>query len=203
MVGLDEIRNEQPGKVVICMKNKLVILCGALFLTFIVATQPNSACTIFQVNGHNINYFASNEDWIFVDPVINVVPGNENNYSYFVFGWESHLPYYPQGGVNEHGICLDWATVSPQRFKEDPKRKQLDENIMYKILKECKNIEEVIGLVKSYNCSHLAQEHLLVADRHGASCVIEWSGSDYVFLRNTGNYQDFVCAFSGFTKVYS
>ncbi|MGE5604556.1 MAG: carcinine hydrolase/isopenicillin-N N-acyltransferase family protein [Bacteroidota bacterium] len=171
------------------MKIKLLILSFFLLQAFIFDTQPTSACTIFQVNGPNLNYFAANEDWTFVDPVIRIVPGNKGDYSYLVFGWSSYLPSYPQAGVNEHGICLDWASVSSQRFKEDSNRKQLDEDIIYKILKKCRNIEEVIGLIRSYNCSQFAGEHLLVADRNGDSCVIEWSGNDYVFLRKTDNYQ--------------
>lgn len=172
------------------MKINLLILGGVFLIqTLILNAQPTLACTIFQVNGQKINYFAGNEDWTFVDPVIRIVLGNKGGYSYLVFGWDSYQPGYPQGGVNEHGICLDWATVSKQRFKEEPNRKQLDEDITYKILKKCKNIEEVIRLIKSYNCSHFAEEHLLVADRNGDSCIIEWSGNDYIFLRKTKNYQ--------------
>lgn len=170
------------------MKRKL-FLSGILLLGFILQTQVIHACTIFFVNTPTANYFASNEDYTATDPAIRVVPGNANDYGYIVFGWNSYLPGYPQGGINEYGICLDWAMVPPQKFKADTSRKDLDDDITYKILKKCRNIDEVIALVKQYNCSHFAAEHLLVSDRNGDSRIIEWSGSDYVFLRKTADYQ--------------
>jgi hypothetical protein len=46
-----------------------------------------------------------------------------------------------------------------------------------------------VALVRQYNCSHFAEEHLLVCDRDGDSCIIEWSGNDYIFLRKAKDYQ--------------
>jgi hypothetical protein len=172
------------------MMRKIFILIVAVFVgVCIIYSQSASSCTIFCVNGQSANYFASNEDWTFTDPAMRIVPGDKNYYGYIVFGWNSYLPNYPQGGVNEYGLSLDWAALTSQNFKQYPNRKELGEDITYKILKECRNVKDVINLVKQYNCPHFAEEHLLVADRNGASCVIEWSGSDYQFLRKRGHYQ--------------
>lgn len=163
-----------------------LVILGTLTL-FLILGQA-FACTILYVDGAEGNYFASNEDWTFTDPALQVTPGENGAYSYIVFGWNSYLPGYPQGGINQYGVCLDWASVSPQPFQADPARKDLDEDLMYKILKHCRNVAEVIRMVRRYNCPHLAEEHLLVADRNG-SCVIEWSPRGYVFLQKKGNYQ--------------
>jgi choloylglycine hydrolase len=172
------------------MKRKLLTLgCLIIYLIFVFSLSGAEACTIFNVKGQTGNYFASNEDWVFTDPALRVVPGNKNDYGYLVFGWNSYLPGYPQGGVNEQGVCLDLASLTPQNFQDDPARKALDENLIYKILKQCKNTGEAIALIRQYNCSQLAGEHLLVADREGDSCIVEWSGKDYVFLRRKKNYQ--------------
>ncbi|HEX3045180.1 MAG TPA: hypothetical protein VHY08_10515, partial [Bacillota bacterium] len=145
------------------MKRKLFIL-GCIIICLIVTYNLSGAeaCTIFNVKGQTGNYFASNEDWSFTDPALRVVPGDKSDYGYLVFGWNSYLPGYPQGGVNEQGVCLDWATVAPQNFQDAPSRKALDENLTYKILKECKSTGEAITLIGQYNCSQLAGEHLLV-----------------------------------------
>ncbi|TCL75109.1 acyl-CoA:6-aminopenicillanic acid acyl transferase [Hydrogenispora ethanolica] len=150
---------------------------------------PTWACTIFEVSGTATHYFASNEDWSATDPAMRVEPGDGKHYGYIVFGWEAYLPGYPQGGVNEHGVCLDWASLTPQPFRNDPGKKTLDEDIFYKILKQCQTVAEAIRLVGQYNCPHLAEEHLLVADRSGASCIIEWSERGYAFIRKDRNYQ--------------
>lgn len=173
-----------------------------LFLILFVAVQQAWACTIFSVDGTSTNYFASNEDWTFTDPAIQVVPGDGRNYSYMVFGWDSYLPQYPQGGVNQHGVCLDWALVSQQRaINNKSGRKQPEEDIMYLILKQCKNVEEVIQLVGRYNWSQFATEHLLVADKFGDSCVIEWKDNDYVFIRKSRNYQVITNFYLSDTKI--
>lgn len=172
------------------MKSKLLLL-GTVLCLFLVGVGAKNikACTIFTLKGQQTHYFASNEDWTYTDPAIRFVPGSKGNYAYLIFGWESFLPNYAQGGVNEYGICLDWASLTPQPFKENPQRKPLDEEITVKILKKCKTIAEVIELIKSYNCNHFAEEHLLVSDRNDQSCIIEWSGVDYVFLTKYNQYQ--------------
>lgn len=179
----------KQAQIPLLARRKSFLTFGCIIFVFILHTQIIFACTIFYTKAQTTNYFSSNEDWKFTDPAVLVAPGNNNDYGYIVFGWNSYLPGYPQGGVNEYGICLDWASVPIQSFKADPNRKSLDEDIVYKILKKCRKINEVITLVKQYNCNHFAEEHLLVSDRNGDSCVIEWSGRDYIFLRKTKQYQ--------------
>ncbi len=162
----------------------VVILIVVLFLV-----QQSSACTIFYVQGESTHYFASNEDWSLTNPIMQVVPGQNEKYGYIVFGWDSHLPQYPQGGVNEHGLCLDWAALPPEIFKANPSRKQLNRDIFYEILENCKNVTQASSLVKQYNWSQFAQEHLLVADSQGNSCVIEWRDGEYLVLTKEKSYQ--------------
>lgn len=172
------------------MKLKTSFLSFACLILLGSLLSPYSrACTIFSAQGATTHYFASNEDWTMTDPAMHVVPSKDGNYGYIVFGWASLLPRYPQGGVNEHGLCLDWAALSPQSFKANPSRKQLNEDIIYKILRTCKNVDEVVRLVEQYNWAQFAEEHLLVADSQGDSCVIEWSDNNYKFLRKDKPYQ--------------
>lgn len=170
-------------------KRKSILFVLSLLAVIMISSGNIFACSIFSALQDGANFFASNEDFYFKDPVVCIEPGNKKNYSYIVFGWESYYPSYPQGGVNEKGVCLDWATVPSQKFIDDPTKKQLDEDIFMKILKNCANVSEAIDLISKYNCSHFAEEHLLIADREGNSVVVEWNGSEVVFIKREGNYQ--------------
>lgn len=158
-------------------------------LGFTMMTIQTLACTIFYVKGSATDYFAGNEDWFFTDPVISVTPGNKQDYGYMVMGWNSYLPRYPQAGINENGLCFDWASLSSQQYPKNPRRKDTDEDLMVLILRKCRTVDEAVELIKKYNWPQFGQEHLLIADRTGNSCVVEWSRDDYVFIKNRQPYQ--------------
>jgi hypothetical protein len=171
------------------MKLKTLWIMSGLLTIVCFLAQLSLACTIFYVQGQTTHYFASNEDWNMTDSVMQVIPGRDGKYGYVVFGWDSYLPRYPQGGLNEHGLALDWAALPPETFKADPSRKQLNSDLFYEILENCRNVAEAVRLMEVYNWPQFAEEHLLIADSLGNSSVIEWHDGKYLILPKEGTYQ--------------
>ena len=147
------------------------------------------SCTIFTVKTDSNFYFCNNEDWNLTDPIAAVEPKTSKTYGYIVFAWDSFYPAYPQGGVNEKGLSLDWAVYPRQNYKNDPKKKMLDEDLIIKLLKNCATVEEAIKLIKLYNCRQFGDEHLLISDKENNSYIIEYKDDHMEFIPIKGNYQ--------------
>ena len=112
----------------------------------------------------------------------------QNEYGVVLFGWESMLPNYPQAGINSEGLCFDWATVPAQKYIYESGKKNLTINSTIAILKNCKTVDEVIRYIESNNFSHLAEEHLIIADKSGKSCVIEYTkGKKHIIVEANKN----------------
>lgn len=123
--------------------------------------------------------------WSATDPAMVTIPSEKGKYGMVLLGWKSYLPSYPQAGINSEGLSFDWAMVPGQRYSSVPGKENLDINSTIDILKECKNVQEVIDYVKSRNFPHLAEEHLMVADRSGKSCVFEYAKGTLKVIQNT------------------
>jgi hypothetical protein len=134
-------------------------------------------CSIFRYSVEDRTYFCGNEDWTARDPAIQTFKSRGTSYAYVIAGWKSHLPHYAQAGINSEGLCFDWAAVPSQRYSRDDSKEDASLDITVDILKNCRSIDEAIAYIKRYNVPHLAEEHIMFADRTGTSCVIEYNNS--------------------------
>ena len=155
-----------------------IILCSIEVLTVF-------PCSIFTYKIGSTTFFCGNEDWTAKDPAILTIKPENNKYGVVLFGWDSYLPNYPQAGVNSEGLCFDWATVPGQRFEYVNGKSILNINDMVTILKECKTVNEAIEYISRYNFPHIAEEHLMLTDKSGDSCVIEYTRGE---LDNVNNF---------------
>ena len=110
-------------------------------------------------------------------------------HGYLILGWKRYLPSYPQAGINDAGLCFDWAAVPPQRFTAVPGKPDASLDITIDLLKSCSTVEEALAYISGYNVSHFAEEHLMLADKSGDSCVVEYSGGKLHIIRNDAEYQ--------------
>jgi choloylglycine hydrolase len=146
-------------------------------------------CSIFTYKIGPSVFFCGNEDWTAKDPAIITIKPKNNEYGVLLFGWDSYLPNYPQAGVNSEGLCFDWATVPGQKFFPINGKSNLDINDTITILKNCKNINEAIEYINKYNFPHIAEEHLILTDKTGSSCVIEYTkGKQQIIRSNSTQY---------------
>jgi len=146
-------------------------------------------CSIFKYATAGRTYFCGNEDWIASDPAIQTIKPKDNDYGCILFGWRSFLPRYVQAGINSKGLCFDWAAVPQQRFVRDATKKDLSLDFTVEVLKRCANVDEAIEYISSYNIPHLAEEHIMLADRTGKSCVIEYNHSQLQLVRDNSEFQ--------------
>jgi hypothetical protein len=146
-------------------------------------------CSIFRYTVDGRTYFCGNEDWTARDPAINTYKAKGNDYGYVLFGWRSFLPRYVQAGINSKGLCFDWAAVPPQRYVRDNHKKDLTLDFTIEMLKKCATVAEAMDYIEGYNIDHFAEEHLMLADGRGNSCVVEYNHSRLRIIRDDSKAQ--------------
>ena len=152
-----------------------------LFMTFGALSKPvdemvvsdfvPGSCTIFTASYGEKVLFGNNEDYTNPKTYYWVHPSDEENYGGVFFGFDN---FWPQGGINEKGLCYDWNALPEVSLNSHPELPPfMAGKIEYGrwILNKCATVEEAIELVKNYSLISLAaQIHL--ADATGDAVVI-------------------------------
>ena len=160
------------------MKRLFMLLCLVESITLF-------PCSIFTYKIGSSIFFCGNEDWTAKDPAILAIKPENNEYGVVLLGWYSYLPSYPQAGINSEGLCFDWASVPGQGFIPIKGKSSLDINDTISILKKCKTVNEAIEYIYKYNFPHIAEEHLMLTDKSGNSCVIEYTKGQQRIIRSS------------------
>jgi hypothetical protein len=146
-------------------------------LLLLSTTMSAYPCSIFRYTIDGRTYFCGNEDWIATDPALQTFTPRGRDYGCVLFGWKSYLPRYVQAGINSRGLCFDWAAVPPQEYSRDSAKPEVTLDFTVDILKRCASVDEAIEYMKDRSMPHLAEEHIMLADRTGRSCVVEYNHS--------------------------
>jgi tetratricopeptide (TPR) repeat protein len=96
---------------------------------------------------------------------------------------------FAQGGMNDQGLFIDANALGPTGWKPVEGKPAFEGNLLDKILAECATVEDAIALCDKYNISGLAQARFPIADRTGASIVVEYGQGKVQYVRQTGVYQ--------------
>jgi len=148
------------------------------------------ACTIFVAQEGNATLVGNNEDFYPPGPTIWVRPATKGKYGWIGFGFEKDYPRYPQGGVNEQGLFFDWASLPKKRDVRFPSdRPFFNTYSPVKMLEQCATVAEAIALYSSYNERIFRRSHIIIADKHGDSAIIEWGKDELAIIPGTGRYQ--------------
>ncbi len=147
-----------------------------------IAVNPGNdrshGCTIFTVSYGEKVFFGNNEDWLNWNSFIWFDAGeNDNGAGHGVvcvgFGVRAFYKKFPQGALNEKGLCHDWnglPSVPLVRGSEpdDPSQK----SFIMRIMRECSSVDEAIDMFQSqYPLDYItAQIHF--ADSGGEAVVI-------------------------------
>lgn len=156
----------------------------------LLGCQLSVACTIFTATKGDTVLVGNNEDFYPPGPKMWVQPASEGKYGWIGFGFTKDYPRWPQGGVNDQGLFYDWASLPIRedvRFPAD--RPFFQTYSAVKMLEECATVDEAIALYQEYSARALIRAHIIVADKHGASAIIEWGKDDLAVIRKTGDYQ--------------
>jgi choloylglycine hydrolase len=167
------------------MKSIFAFIVWGIFACIV----PAFACSICAYSIDGRAYFCGNEDWSATDPAMLSAPASKDSYGYLILGWASYLPGYAQAGINSEGLCFDWAMVPAQRYASKPGRAQLSIDFPVEALRKCKDVGELLRFIEGKDIPHVAEEHLMFADKSGRSCVIEYSKGELRVIEGSGGAQ--------------
>lgn len=101
-------------------------------------------------------------------------------------------PYLPLDGVNEHGLAISMLTAAGGvSFPSQDKITLNDFSLMRMVLDKTSTVDEAVKMIKKYNmrfCFPYAS-HFMIADKTGASVVIEYVKGDMKTVRSDKPYQ--------------
>lgn len=146
-------------------------------------------CSIFKYTAGGRTYFCGNEDWTIRAAAVQTHTAINGDYAYALLGWKGLLPHWVQAGINSQGLCFDWAAVPPQQYMRDAARQDVTLDFTVDVLKRCATVEEAIDFITRYNVPHLAEEHIMFADRTGSSCVVEFNHSRLQVVPDDSEFQ--------------
>jgi hypothetical protein len=148
-----------------------------------------AACSVFNASGVDKVYAATNKDWNNINTRIRFYAPSEGKYGRVYFGYQIPEGFQNVGGMNEHGLWYDGASLpSRSDIYNHFNKPRVKGELCEKALEECSTVEEVIQLYKHYYTPHW-QGHSMWADRLGNSVIIEYGEKDVVFLRKEQGYQ--------------
>ena len=141
------------------------------------------SCTIFTVNISNTVYFGNNMDyylegtymWISPSQEIATPSGNITVYGGVGLGFKyNDNPFdgYPQGGMNDQGLCVDANGLPPLPLNPHPERESLWTHALAQTLFECVNVSEVIDWYLTHNLGTVFDGQLHYADASGDAVVV-------------------------------
>lgn len=163
------------------MKHRLL----QFLLINILLTNTNglTACTIFMANDNQNVWIGNNEDelsnkkyrmWYY--------PAAKEHYGYTIWSelMISPLVYglmykFPQGGLNEYGLFMDYTAIDNIPALNDPTKKNRKKQVVTDVLKKCKTVKEALDYIDKYNLIRLTGAQLFIGDASGDYATVHGS----------------------------
>ena len=136
------------------MKKILPLIFG-ICSVFSFLGNAVKACSVFTASRVDKVYAATNKDWNNIHTRIRFYAPSEGKYGRVYFGYQVSEGFQNVGGMNEHGLWYDGASL-PSRsdicnhFNKPKVKGELCE----KALEECATVDEVILLYKEFYTPH-------------------------------------------------
>ncbi len=169
------------------MKKFLTVIPLVILLCFAFSYQKQAeGCTIVMVAKGKIVLAGNNEDWINPNTKIWFIPASNGEYGRVCVGFDD---MYVQGGMNDQGLFIDGNALAPTDWKPIEGKPYIHGGLIARILTECATVEEAIAFCDKHNIAGLADGRYPIADRTGASVVIEYGKGKVQYVKKTGVYQ--------------
>lgn len=143
-------------------------------------------CTIIMAARNGLVLAGNNEDRNHPETIVSFVPATEKYYGRIVFGYDDS-PI--QGGMNDQGLFIDGNSLPPTGWQPDPGKPTFRGNVIMFILGTCATCEDVRDFFEKYNFPMLERARFPVADRSGASMVLEYGQGRTQFITSDIWYQ--------------
>lgn len=174
------------------------------------------ACSLFAVMGDPEDmFFGRNFDWdfspallLFTDPPDGYASVSMVDIDYLGYGEEKAFgltdlplsersglldaPYLPFDGMNEAGLAVGMAAVSPGGMEHDPEKETIDSLLVIReILDRAATVDEAIAILESYNIDWGSGPplHYLIAEKSGKSALVEFSQGEMAVIPNRDPWQ--------------
>lgn len=173
-------------------------------------TNPSPSCTCFAsgaeggiVFGRNFDFPANPALLLYTDPPDGYASVSMVDLGYFGYSMANPpdpdgdieilkgTPYMPFDGMNEHGLAVGMAAISRAEPPYEPEKVTIGEiQAIRLLLDRARDIEEAIGLLEAFNIEMIYHPvHYLVADRSGASAIVEFVGGEMKVIRGGEPWQ--------------
>ena len=164
-------------------KRRLTSTILILLFVFITAIKSGSACTIFTASYGNTVLFGNSEDWLNPNTYIWFKLSRTNSYGRVYLGFDD---YWPQGGMNEKGLCFDANGLPEVSLNPHPELPYCGDWVVKYCLEKCANVTEVIDTVKKFNWGTSMAYQTHFADATGDAVVISaGTNGELNFTRKT------------------
>lgn len=170
------------------MKRALVVILASLWT---LSAHPSLACTNVVVVGDDSVLAANNLDTA-PPPRVWFVPGGDGRHGRMCFGTDKEFKI-AEGGVNERGLFIAVNAIGKTGWTPDPELPSWEEwsgwygtGVPDGILANCTTVDEAVAVFRAYNLLTLEHVKFLVADRSGASAIVEWGPGQLNVIRRQG-----------------
>lgn len=138
------------------------------------------ACTIFVLTNSKKTLFFNNEDWKNPSTRIWFVPESKESYGVAFLGFNNN---FAQGGVNTKGLAYD-AVADGKHEYDATNLIKIKGDATPRMLATCSTVDEAIAFYQKYAEPNLGYGRILVADKTGASIIVEAKHGKLLFNRS-------------------
>ena len=172
--------------------------------------SPAWACSLFAALGDpDHRLYGRNFDWdyspallLFTDPPDGYASVSMVDIAYLRFGANVksltslpldervpllNAPFIPFDGMNERGLAVGMAAVSPGNVRPDPHKETVDSlRVIRLMLDQASTVDEAVAILKRYNVDMEGGPpvHYLIADRSGRAALVEFYRGEVVVMPN-------------------
>lgn len=150
------------------MNQKIMI---STLVTFVLCvTSSVSACTGFTASNGDTVLMGNNEDYNDPDTYLWFTPPEQGKFGCVYFGYGN---FYPQGGMNDKGLCFDGFGAPFNPFDNPESKPIYGADLVWKVMEECQTIDEVVDMFNTYYLPWMARCLLFFVDSSGNSAIFE------------------------------
>jgi len=136
-------------------------------------------CTIVMTARDGLILAGNNEDRNHPETKVTFIPATEKYHGRIVFGFDDSPV---QGGMNDRGLFMDGNRVSPTNWQPEPGKPTFNGSVILFLLGTCTTCDDVKQFFESHNVPGLERARFPVADRTGASMVVEYGQGKTQFI---------------------
>lgn len=169
------------------------LICIFLLAASIRATE---ACTIISAKSNHRMLAAANEDANNPNAKMWFVPASDTTYGRVCFGFDADYRI-AESGMNDRGLFIDVNALNADTgWKAEPGKPDWEEwegwfgtGVPDGVLAKCATVSDALRIFERYNLLTFARVKYLIADRSGASAIVEWSRDSLRIIETNGDYQ--------------